>query len=58
MKEENIMKYKIGDKVWWGHTENTWNASYHRQRIKQAEKDLAYHTSRLVIAKKKPKESL
>ena len=36
----------------------TWaqNASYHRQRIKQAQKDLDYHTAKLSVAAFKSKE--
>jgi hypothetical protein len=34
-----------------------WNAHYHRKAIKQAEKDLAYHTSKLSVAKEKSKET-
>ena len=30
-----------------------WNATYHRREIKRAEKDLAYHTAKLTVAKVK-----
>jgi len=33
-----------------------WNARYHRDRLKQAEKDVAYHTMKLNAAKIKSKE--
>lgn len=33
-----------------------WNASYHRNNIKRAEKDIAYHTAKLNVAKLKAKE--
>lgn len=34
----------------------SWNAHYHRDCIKRAEKDLAYHTAKLNVAKIKAKE--
>ena len=34
----------------------SWNACYHRRCIKSAEKDLAYHTAKLNVAKAKAKE--
>ena len=34
----------------------SWNAHYHRSCIKRAEKDLAYHTAKLSVAKVKAKE--
>ena len=34
-----------------------WNASYHRQCIKRAEKDIAYHTAKLNVASVKAKEA-
>ena len=33
-----------------------WNASYHRNCIKKAEKDIAYHTDKLNVASLKAKE--
>lgn len=33
-----------------------WNASYHRNKIKQAQKDIEYHTAKLNVAKVKAKE--
>jgi hypothetical protein len=33
-----------------------WNARYHRECIRRAEKELAYHTSKLAVAKIKAKE--
>lgn len=38
------------DKTW------SWNATYHRQRIKEAQKALEYHTAKLNVAKFKAKE--
>jgi hypothetical protein len=32
-----------------------WNASYHRDRIRQAHKDIAYHTAKLAVASLKNK---
>ena len=34
----------------------SWNAYYHRRAIKQAQKDLEYHTAKLEVAKIKEKE--
>ena len=34
----------------------SWNAHYHRDCIRRAEKDLAYHTAKLSVAKVKAKE--
>lgn len=34
-----------------------WNASYHRNCIKRAEKDIAYHASKLAVAAIKAKEA-
>lgn len=34
----------------------SWNANYHRDCIKRAEKDLVYHTAKLNVAKVKSKE--
>jgi len=34
----------------------SWNAHYHRDCIKRAERDLAYHTAKLSVAKIKAKE--
>jgi hypothetical protein len=33
-----------------------WNATYHRKRIKEAEKQIAYHRSKLEVAALKSKE--
>lgn len=33
-----------------------WNATYHRNAIKRAQKDIAYHTSKLAVAAIKAKE--
>lgn len=33
-----------------------WNAHYHRQKVKQAQHDLEYHTAKLNVAKVKAKE--
>lgn len=33
-----------------------WNASYHRNKIKAAQKDIAYHTAKLAVAAIKAKE--
>ncbi len=33
-----------------------WNATYHRNRIKLAEKDIVYHTAKLNVAKARAKE--
>lgn len=38
------------DKTW------AWNATYHRQRIREAQKALEYHTAKLNVAKFKAKE--
>ena len=33
-----------------------WNVTYHRNRLKQAQRDLEYHTQRLNVAKEKAKQ--
>lgn len=52
-REEQLQRVKHKEK-------NTrswaWNATYHRGRIRQANKDLEYHTAKLDVAKIKAKE--
>lgn len=48
-QKENIFKKEKPTKSW------AWNASYHRNLIKRAEKDIEYHTAKLNVANLKKK---
>lgn len=48
---EKINRKEKHNRTW------SWNAHYHRQRIRTAEKDLIYHKAKLEVAKVKTKEA-
>lgn len=50
-EERNRILTKEKDTRTWA-----WNASYHRQCIKRAQRDLEYHTAKLSVAKVRAKE--
>lgn len=49
-QRDRIFKKEKDTRKW------AWNASYHRNCIKRAQKDLEYHTAKLNVAKVKAKE--
>lgn len=49
---ERINRKEKPNKTW------AWNAHYHRRGIREAERQIAYHTARLNVAKVKAKEPL
>lgn len=51
-EKERLLRKEKDTRSW------AWNASYHRKRIKEAEKEIVYHTGKLNVAKFKAKEPL
>lgn len=50
-ESERLQRKLKADRTW------AWHVHYHRRAVRQAEKDLAYHTSKLNVARAKAKES-
>ena len=47
---ERLQRKAKADRSW------AWHVHYHRRCVRQAEKDIAYHTSKLAVARTKSKE--
>jgi ribosomal protein S27E len=49
-QRDRVFKKEKDTRTW------AWNASYHRKRIKEAQRDIEYHSANLNVAKVKAKE--
>lgn len=49
-EKDRLLRKEKDTRTW------TWNASYHRRNIREAEKQILYHTAKLNVAKFKAKE--